>query len=236
MNTHTSEQIVLWERTSSMRERAWNHGVDGMNDTELLALLLGQSGRSSPVMTLAERLLEHAGGLHQLEELGMAGLCQLSGLGPATALRLAACWEIGRRVRVRRAAEKPLLHTASAVARHFTLRIGDARQEQLWVASLDAKNRMRGARQIAVGGQNMILVTPRDILCAALRDAASGFVLVHNHPSGDAAPSSADIRMTLTVARASLLVDMPLLDHVVVTTTGNYTSMAELGVLPLPPT
>ena len=74
-------------------------------------------------------------------------------------------------------------------------------------------------------------MTAREILSAALADAASAMLLVHNHPSGAPEPSAADVRMTESVAAAAEVVGVPLLDHVVVTAAGDYCSMLEAGLL-----
>ena len=100
----------------------------------------------------------------------------------------------------------------------------------MWVLSLDGRNRLRGERRVAQGGLHGCAVAARDILRAALTDAASAFVLVHNHPSGDPRPSPEDVAMTAAVARAATVVGVPLVDHVVVSD-GRHASMLELGVL-----
>jgi DNA repair protein RadC len=78
-----------------------------------------------------------------------------------------------------------------------------------------------------------MFVGARDPLRAALREGASAFVLVHNHPSGDPTPSAEDIAFTAKVARAARIVSTPLLDHVIVTRNGR-SSMLELDMIPAP--
>jgi len=84
---------------------------------------------------------------------------------------------------------------------------------------------------VAQGGLHGCSVTARDILRGALVQAASALVLVHNHPSGDPRPSPEDVAMTRTVVEAAEVVGTPLVDHVIVSASGNYASMLDLGLL-----
>lgn len=97
--------------------------------------------------------------------------------------------------------------------------------EELWALGVDAKNRLRSARMVAKGGVLGCVVSPRDILREVLREGSPGFILVHNHPSGDPLPSSEDITFTHRVAAAAQVVGAAFLDHVVVAREG-FTSLA----------
>jgi DNA repair protein RadC len=74
-------------------------------------------------------------------------------------------------------------------------------------------------------------VTARDILRTVLGHGATGFLLVHNHPSGEPRPSAEDYAMTKAVARAAEVVGIPLVDHVIVTANGDWASLLEAGAL-----
>ncbi|HEY5242847.1 MAG TPA: JAB domain-containing protein, partial [Polyangiaceae bacterium] len=93
---------------------------------------------------------------------------------------------------------------------------------------------MRAARRVASGGIHGLHVTAREPLRIALREAASAFVLVHNHPSGDPTPSDEDLAFTRAVVEAAAAVGMPMLDHVVVARR-RATSMLDAGLLGLLP-
>jgi DNA repair protein RadC len=87
---------------------------------------------------------------------------------------------------------------------------------------------------VAQGGLHGCSVHPRDILRAALADAASAILLVHNHPSADPTPSMEDLAMTRMIAEAAAIVGTPLLDHVIIGASGQYASLLDLGVLSQP--
>jgi DNA repair protein RadC len=102
--------------------------------------------------------------------------------------------------------------------------------EELWVLALDGRNGLRAARLVASGGLHGLHVGVRDVLRPVLRDAASVFVLVHNHPSGSPAPSDEDIAFTQKVAETSAVVGTPLVDHVIIARQ-HASSFLELGLL-----
>ncbi len=206
-------------------------GQVAASDEQLLAAVLAAGGRARSGLTLAQGVLELAGGLTGLERIGAASLRQVPGLGAARAARLAACVEIGRRIRVRAAAPRRRLDSPDAVAACIGPRIGALECEQMWVLAVDAANRLRGMRCVSQGGHHGCSVSAREILRSALADAACGFILAHNHPSGEPAPSADDIAMTRTVARAAEVVGTPLLDHVIVTASGAFCSLMNYGVL-----
>ncbi len=212
------------------RERALERGVEDLGDAELLALLLGHGGRGTPAPAVASAVLTHAGGLAGLARVGTAALASTRQVGIVRALRIAAAIELGRRTHQATRAPRPGLACAADIAEYLAPRIAGLAHEEMWVVSLDGRNRLRGARRVAQGGLHGCAVAARDILRAALGDAASAFVLVHNHPSGDPRPSPEDLVMTAAVARAAAVVGVPLVDHVVVSE-GGHASMLELGAL-----
>ena len=104
----------------------------------------------------------------------------------------------------------------------------------MWLVSLDGRNYVRGMRRVAQGGLHTCSVLPRDILRAALYEAATAMVLVHNHPSGDPTPSAEDVALTRNLCDAGALTGLPLVDHVVVAPSGKYMSLLDLGVIAAP--
>jgi DNA repair protein RadC len=102
--------------------------------------------------------------------------------------------------------------------------------EELWLLALDGRSGLRAARRVAQGGLSGLHVPVADPLRVALREGARAAVLVHNHPSGDAEPSEADLAFTKRVVAAAEIVGVPLVDHVIVARSG-HVSMLERGWL-----
>ncbi|HEY4117846.1 MAG TPA: DNA repair protein RadC [Byssovorax sp.] len=217
--------------TSGPRERALAEGVDALGDADLVALLLGTGGGGRCVHVLAASLLEDAGGVEGLARLGPHAIAAERGVGPAKALRLAAAFELGRRAHGLALRPRASVKSAAEVAAYAAARLAPLDHEQMWLFSLDGRNRLRSVRRVAQGGLHGCSVAARDILRAALADAASAIVLVHNHPSGDPAPSMEDVAMTRVVEAAAASIGVPLVDHVIVASDGRHASMLELGLL-----
>ncbi len=213
------------------RERAAEVGVESLGDAELVAIVLGTGCAGHPVATLAATLLEEHGGVAGLARAGMGGLAQSTGLGPAKGARLAAAVELGRRAVFAASLDaSPKLPDRAAVEAWARARLATLDHEELWLLALDGRHGLRAARRVASGGIHGLHVSVRDVLRIALREAASAFVLVHNHPSGDPAPSDEDVSFTRSVADAAALVGTPMLDHVVIARRRS-SSMLDLGIL-----
>jgi DNA repair protein RadC len=218
------------------RERAVEDGLDTLSDAELVALVLGTGRAGEPIAVLAAALLEESGGVAGLARAGLGELAARRGLGPAKAARLAGAIELGRRVAATAARQTDARFPSSAAVDGWARpRLASLDHEELWALVLDGHQGLRAARRVASGGLHGLHVGARDPLRYALRDGGSAFVLVHNHPSGDPAPSAEDVHFTQEIARAADVIGLPLLDHVIVAR-GGYTSLLDRGVFgPSPP-
>jgi DNA repair protein RadC len=204
-----------------MRERAMRGGVASLSDADLLALLLATGAAGQPVGLVAQDLLDQVGGVDRLERVGPYRLAQQRGIGMIKATRLLAAIELGRRVTLRSLSdERQVVGSFEAVAAWAQPRLAGLDHEEVWLLCLDGKNALRSARRIAQGGLHGCALRPADVLRPALEDAASGIVIVHNHPSGDPTPSSADIEMTRALVEACHILGLHLLDHVIVARSG----------------
>jgi DNA repair protein RadC len=203
--------------------------MESLCDTELLALLLGTRRTSERTLGLAASVLETVGGLEGLGRIGPAALAEHSGMDHARSLLVAAALELGRRSLERGLADEAnVMGSFHSVATWARPRLARLDHEQVWLLVLDGRNRLRSAQRVAQGGLHGCALTPGDVLRPAVREGGSAFVLVHNHPSGDPAPSREDVAMTRLVAAAGELLGVPLLDHVIVAR-GGESSLLELG-------
>ena len=204
-----------------------------LSDAELIAVLLGTGCEGQPVLATAAALLEFPRSLRGLRHLSPQLLALQRGVGPAKAARISAAIELGRRWWCTDAlSTRCTMQSFDSVVLWARHRLVTLDHEELWTLALDGRNRLLHARCVARGGQHGCAVGARDILRVALRDGASGLVIVHNHPSGDPHPSSEDVSMTLALVTACEAVGLPLLDHVIVAEQGAV-SLFELGVFPI---
>jgi DNA repair protein RadC len=210
------------------RERARRDGVGSLSDADLLALLLATGAAGQPVARLARDLLEQVGGVERLERVGPYRLAEQRGVGLVKATRLLAAIELGRRVTLKSLCDDAIVFASfESVSAWAQPRLAALDHEEVWLLCLDAKNALRSARRIARGGLHGCALRPADVLRPALEDAASGIVVVHNHPSGDPTPSTADIEMTHALLEACQIIGLHLLDHVIVARSGSQ-SLREL--------
>ncbi len=224
-------QTHVEKHNPDLRERALREGVTSLDDSELLAILLGTGSEGESVLWLAAELLASAGGLPGVRRLGPHAMAARRGIGPAKAARVAAALELGQRAALRSLpSDETVIASVDAVATWAKPRLAPLEHEEVWLLALDARNRLKTARRIGMGGLHGCAVTAKDVLAPALRDAASCIVLVHNHPSGDPEPSPEDFAMTRALESACATVGLPLLDHVIVSRNG-CTSLFERGAI-----
>jgi DNA repair protein RadC len=212
------------------QERLFRRGAAVLSDAELLALLLRTGAPGERALDTASELLRRRGGLAGLARSAAPELLRARGVGPAKAAGLLAAFELSRRIAGRRLPEGAPVRSASDVFAHFHPKLRDARQERFAVVLLDGRHRVLGEELISLGTLTASLVHPREVFRPALRAAAAGLVLVHNHPSGDPSPSAEDREVTRRLAAAGELLGVRVLDHVIVAERG-YCSLREEGLL-----
>ncbi len=166
------------------QERLERLGASALSDTELLAMLLRSGTKGHDVLTLASRLIAEAGSLAGLLTWREEDFRRLKGIGHVKSLQLLTVIEIARRVLAQQAGAAPLLGRSDLIAAYFTPIAAGLEVEKVWVVCLDRKNRLRKLVEVTSGTANSSLAHPREIFRAAIREAASAVVCVHNHPSG----------------------------------------------------
>jgi DNA repair protein RadC len=211
------------------RERLLRLGAAALSDSEVLALLLGTGHRSlGDAHSLARALLARFGDLRSVVDAGGAELAALRGVGAARAAALVAAGELARRVASASLDPGAPVTSSADVHAHFGPLLADEKRELFYALLLDTKNRLIRKIRISEGSLGASLVHPREAFRPAVREAAAAVLFLHNHPSGDPAPSAEDRRVTERLRRAGELLGIPVLDHVVVGR-GRYHSFADGG-------
>lgn len=221
--------ICDWPEQDRPRERLLRDGPTALSDTELLAIFLrvGVAGKSA--VTLAGDTLAHFGSLQRLLHADSGEFGRLHGLGPAKYAQLQAALELARRA-VAEQFRREALCSPEAVRHYLRSQFALQTHESFMVLFLDVKNRLINCEEMFRGTLTHTSVYPREVVKAALRRNAAAVILAHNHPSGVAEPSEADLRLTSALVQALLLVDIRVLDHFVVAG-GQVHSFAENGQL-----
>jgi DNA repair protein RadC len=203
--------------TSRPRERLSRLGAQALCDAELLAVVLGHGTRGRDALATAAGLVERLGSLSALLGADPAELTRLPGIGPATAARLAAAVELGKRALWQEACPRPQLRCARDVHRLLRPTVAGLHKEIFWALALDARHCLLRQLRIAEGCLLSVDVHPREVFRPLIRLGAAATILVHNHPSGDPQPSPDDLELTRRLQEVGTLTGIPVLDHVVVT-------------------
>ena len=224
--------INHWPAAERPRERLLKDGAAALSDAELLAILLrvGRQGRSA-VDLARELLAEFGGDLSQLASATPKDLMRLPGIGQAKSVQFTAVLELARRILVGQMTARDVLSNPQAVADWLRLRIAPLGHEVFVALWLDAGNKLIEAQELFRGTLTQTSVYPREVVKHALEYNAAAVILAHNHPSGRAEPSSADIALTQALKQALALVDVRLLDHFIVTAAEKPLSLAERGLV-----
>ena len=208
------------------REKALRGGIEVLDDAELIALLLRTGTADAGVIALARRLLDDHAGLVGLARLSPAQLAGCDGLGPAKAGELAAAFELARRLAAAAMRARPVLARPDAVAALVAPAMAGLDHEQLWCLAIDARLGLIGEPRVCSKGDvDGTDGSPRLVFRHALAAGASSCIVVHNHPTGDPTPSTADRSLTARLVQAGRMLDLPLNDHLVIGAAGAWVSI-----------
>ncbi|ADE53936.1 RadC family protein [Coraliomargarita akajimensis] len=199
------------------QERLEKQGAAALSDRELLALILRSGQRGIDIVSLTGNLLDQAGSLPQLMHWTREDYLRLHGIGAVKAAQLVTVMELARRV-IRAWDEEQIdqvLDSPELVARRLRSRSAGLDVEKFWVLCLDRKNRLLREFEVSSGTATAALASPREVYREAIRLNATAIIAAHNHPSGDPAPSRADIQVTRQLREAGKALQVELLDHVI---------------------
>lgn len=213
-----------------LRERFINAGLSGFAPHEALELLLTYAIPRQDVKPLANRLIRHFGSLNGVLEASSKDLQAVPGIGKSASVLLSLLLPLFRLYHQNGQAQKGASMGAAQLKAHcLSLFLGE-RVEHFQVLSLDAKGRLLDSSRISSGDEGETAVYPRLIIRELLRTGAAACVLAHNHPTGVAAPSKADIALTRSLRDLLLPLSITLTDHIITAGTEAY-SFRDHGLL-----
>jgi DNA repair protein RadC len=226
------QTIKDWPEEDRPRERLLNQGAAALSDTELLAIILrnGNASTGESAIDHARLLLGQFGGLKGIDGASVAELMKVKGVGPAKAAEIKASLEIARRVGGPKWQAGEPLRSAEDVFRHFHQSLSSEKRELFYVVLLNNKNKKIRDVKISEGSLTASLVHPREVYNPVIRDSAAAVIFVHNHPSGDPAPSPEDIEITRRLKEVGEVMGVRVLDHVVIGH-DRYFSFSDHGLL-----
>lgn len=221
--------IRAWAEEDRPREKMLLRGSRHLSDAELLAILIGSGNRDESAVGLAKRILHAAGNnLHELGRYSISDLIKkFKGVGEAKAITIMAALELGRRRQLSDIKERPKVNSSRDAYDAIAPLIAELPHEEFWILLLNRSNQIIGREQISIGGTYGTIVDPRVVFHRAMEARAAFIILCHNHPSGTLSPSHADVALTTRLSKAGKILDMPVLDHLIVTEKNYYSFLDE---------
>ncbi len=207
------------------REKLKLRGPGALSDVELLAAMLGSGTRGHDVFSLSKKLLVQID-MHN-GDLEFGHLAEVSGVGEAKACQLLAAIEFSKR-RIRPPHQRI---SAPVDVLPFLSPYRNQKQEYFICVSLDGANSVIATRVVSIGLANKTHVHPREVFAEPITDRASAVIVAHNHPSGELTPSPQDIKATKQLVKAGEILGIPLLDHLIVTSSGFISLKEESGII-----
>ena len=199
-------------------------GASSLSNAELLAIMLRTGTGRNNVLEVAQTLLRRVDGrLDDLAAMSVEVLCETTGVGPSKAVTLAAAFELGRRwFSEEGVAKRSKVSSPKDVFRMMYPLLKGLEYEECWAVYLNNANQCLGKDRLSTGGVDSTVLDSKILIRRACEKKATGVILVHNHPSGSAMPSVADINRTKSIRSALKACEMSLVDHVVIGSRNYY--------------
>ncbi len=210
-----------------LRERMIAAGAESLPDYELLELLLFAANPQGDVKPTAKSLLGHFGGFGEVLSADPGALSE-AGLGLAGIAAVKSVREAALRLMRLELQQRPVLGSWDKLIDYCNAQVAHNKVEEFHILFLDRKNVLIKHERQQRGTVDHTPVYPREVVKRALDLGASALILVHNHPSGDPTPSSADIAVTQDIKKAAAPLGVVLHDHIIIGRHG-HTSLRDLG-------
>ena len=209
-------------------EKLEQYGAEYLTNAELLAIIIKSGTKEETAVGLAQKVLklntQKEDNLRFLMNLTLEEITKIKGIGKVKAIQLKAICELAKRINAVSSYKEKQILCPKDIAEILMEKMQFEKQEILKVAILNNKNKLIRIKDIAIGGGNFVSTTIKSILNEAVKIEANKIILIHNHPTGDPTPSKQDIEFTKNVKKASEILGIQLLDHVVIGD-GRYVSI-----------
>lgn len=232
MNYLEKISIKNWSEDDRPREKLLLKGKSVLSDAELMAILIGSGNNDESAVELSRRILKDAAenNLNKLARLTVADLMKFKGIGEAKAISIIAALELARRRKPEDNEDKIKVSSSKSAYDFIKGDMMDLPYEEFWVLHLNRANQIIFKSMISRGGVAGTVADTKLIFKTAIEKLSSAVILCHNHPSGNLKPSEADIKLTRRLSETGRIMEIPVLDHLIVTDNG-YFSFADEGLL-----
>ena len=210
-------RIKEWAEEDRPREKMLLKGATSLSDAELIAILIGSGNSNETSVQLSQRILNSvSNNLNTLGKVSIKKLLEYKGIGKAKAITIVAAMELGRRKSVAEPEKLKTVRSSNDAFQLFYPLLCDLPHEELWVALTNHAGKVIEKIKISQGGIGETSADLRFIMKAAINTTCHGIILCHNHPSGNMQPSAQDDTLTSRLGKATQLMNMQLLDHIII--------------------
>lgn len=199
-----------------LRDRFRNAGVDGVQDYELMEMILFRAIPRRDVKPLAKEIITKFGGFAEALSAPVERLQEIKGVSEAVAMELKIVQAAAIKLSQARVLKRPVISSWDSLLAYCRAAMADEKTELFRILFLDKKNILIADEVQQRGTVDHTPVYPREVVKRALELGASAIILVHNHPSGDPTPSKADVEMTNQIVKAAAALNIRVHDHLVI--------------------
>ena len=192
------------------REKAFHHGIESLNNIELLALVLRTGNKQESAIELAQRVINEIGGFRYLHDINYYQLIQIKGIKQAKAIEVLAIIEIAKRLDKQPVAMSAIKEPRDGYELMFE------QQEKVIVLCLNSRLEVIKEKTVFIGGNNISIISGRELFKEALICGSNRVMVVHNHPSGNPEPSIEDIEATERLYSMAKELDIDVVDHLII--------------------
>ena len=223
--------INHWAEEDRPREKMMRKGAEALSIAELLAILIGSGTTEDSAVSLMQKVLSRCdNNINTLSKWSLNDFTSFKGLGPAKGITIMAALELGKRRAMQEPIERAVIKESTDIYNIFHPLLCDSPQEEFWLLLLNQAAKVIDKVRISQGGIDQTTVDVRSVMREAILVRATQIAMVHNHPSGNLKPSNEDINITNKIKKASDLLNIRLIDHVIVTD-GNFYSFHDHGLI-----
>lgn len=220
--TAKSNSSLATGHRSRLRERFLNGGNAALADYELLEMVLFAAHPRGDVKPLAKQLIKEFGSFAGVIQAPAEALSAIENVGESAIAAIKTVSAAAERLLKEQVEERPIIQSWTALLDYCKVAMGSKKVEEFRILFLDSKQQLIGDEVQNRGTINHTSVYPREVLKRALEFHAAAIILVHNHPSGDAEPSKADIEMTKAIVQAARALNISVHDHLIISKKGHY--------------
>lgn len=214
-------------------EKLERYGSEMLSNAELMAIIIKTGTKTETSVEVARRVLKECAednGLAFLHDISLEELKRIKGIGRVKAVQLKAVIQLAKRIAASGYQDKMCISSPADVSKFLMEDMRYLKQEHFKIIMLNVKNHVLKHVDITIGTLNASIVHPRDVFSEPIRVKCASVILVHNHPSGDPAPSHEDIEVTKRIVEAGKILGIDVLDHIIIGD-GKYVSLKEKGII-----